>query len=142
MFYLVQEYYLNETPARELEGLFWAASAIDAIRQRPFWKHSSDFTSTNATDKDATKRDNAHTQDGNGKNGCQAQRLTFREFVEYDLKDWLASDGGGTRAAGDVAEMAGVFESQDPTRDDFFSPDFGTQYAARLWEEFHREEKR
>lgn len=66
--FIVQEYYLNEEPPRETETTIKAETAIDAIRSIKFWKHATQFTCVKG---DINKQ--AHTQDLNGRNGCNAE---------------------------------------------------------------------
>ena len=62
----------------------------------------------------------------------------YVDFVHQDVASWQCPDGGYTNAACDVLVAAGYFTRRDPNREDYFSSDFGTQYAARLMDEFHR----
>lgn len=67
--FVVREYYLNQKPPREIESVVQAKTAIDAIRSKSFWRYASHFT-TRQGDVDQQ----AHTQDGDGRNGCDAER--------------------------------------------------------------------
>tara|TARA_R110000744_G_C18941221_1_gene514396 strand:+ start:180 stop:407 length:228 start_codon:yes stop_codon:yes gene_type:complete len=66
----VKEYYLNCKPPVERESVIKAESAVDAIRKIEHWKYAADFTHRVA---DSTFQ--AHTQDGNGMSGCEAESL-------------------------------------------------------------------
>jgi len=67
--FIVYEYYLNQNPPREIESVVQAETAIDAIRSKSFWKYARHFTSCQG---DVNQQ--AHTQDGDGRNGCAAER--------------------------------------------------------------------
>ena len=65
----VKEYYLNGCPTIERESVVKAENAIEAIRKIKYWKYATHFTS-----RVGNPTFQAHTQDGNGMNGCEAER--------------------------------------------------------------------
>lgn len=70
--YIVKEYYLNQQPPVEKETIVEADSPIKAIQLIPHWRFASRFTSVESGRNPKTWN-NAHTQDGNGRNGCAAK---------------------------------------------------------------------
>ena len=66
--FIVKEYYLNEKTPRETESIIQAETAIEAIRSIEFWKHATQFTCVKG---DINRQ--AHTQDLDGRNGCNAE---------------------------------------------------------------------
>jgi len=118
MYYLVSEYYLNGETPHEIDSYVKAKAAMEAVRSKPFWKYASEYTSTNARDKDPAKRDNAHTQDGNGKNGCRAKRVSKQEYL-----DRVRTTKNGAFEYGHVSSPDQMVGSMEP-----FSPHWWSQY--------------
>jgi len=69
MYYQLKEYYLNQKKPAHLVTTVKAESAVDAVRSVTFWRHARDFVVSRNTHGVVTS---AHTQDGDGKNGCKA----------------------------------------------------------------------
>ena len=112
MMYKVKEYYLNGETPHEIETYVKARTAILAIKTKPFWKYASDFTAVKPGNSDSQLWSNAHTQDGNGKNGCQAVRVSAEDY-KCRLRE--TADGGfqfGFTARPD--QMAGTMEPFRP----------------------------
>ena len=62
--------------------------------------------------------------------------MSYIKFVEEEINSWRCKDGGLTNAACDTLEMAYHFQDGEPTSEEYFSSDFATNYAARLWTEY------
>ena len=106
MFFKIKEYYTNEEPKREIISYVRAKDAIAAIRTKTFWRNSTEFTSISKIENQA------HTQDGNGKNGCQAVKVSAKDY-KCRLRE--TADGGfqfGFTARPD--QMAGTMEPFRP----------------------------
>mgnify|MGYP003116686484 FL=1 len=70
--FIVTEYYLNCQPPVELETKIKATSAVDAIRKIEHWKYAERFTHRDCDTFNTEGKLQAHTQDANGMNGCEA----------------------------------------------------------------------
>ena len=70
--FVVKEYYLNCQPPVEQETKIQAANAVDAIRKIEHWKYAERFTHRDCNTFNADRKSQAHTQDANGMNGCEA----------------------------------------------------------------------
>jgi hypothetical protein len=69
--FIVKQYYLNQDPPKEIETTVSAKTAVEAIRSIEHWRHAYQFTHLN---RDSTIQ--AHTQNGDGRNGCHAELKT------------------------------------------------------------------
>ena len=70
--FVVKEYYLNCQPPVEQETKIQAANAVAAIRKIENWKYAESFTHRDCGTFNAEGKFQAHTQDANGMNGCEA----------------------------------------------------------------------
>ena len=70
--FIVKEYYLNCQPPVEQETKIQAANAVAAIRKIENWKYAESFTHRDCDTFNAEGKFQAHTQDANGMNGCEA----------------------------------------------------------------------
>ena len=70
--FVVKEYYLNCEPPVERETEIKAANAVAAIRKIENWKYAESFTHRDCDTFNAEGKFQAHTQDANGMNGCEA----------------------------------------------------------------------
>ena len=70
--FVVKEYYLNCQPPVERETKIQAANAVAAIRKIEHWKYAERFTHRDCNTFNADRKSQAHTQDANGMNGCEA----------------------------------------------------------------------
>lgn len=70
--FIVKEYYLNCQPPVEQETKIQAVNAVAAIRKIENWKYAESFTHRDCGTFNADRKSQAHTQDANGMNGCEA----------------------------------------------------------------------
>ena len=70
--FVVKEYYLNCQPPVERETKIQAANAVAAIRKIENWKYADSFTHRDCGTFNTEGKLQAHTQDANGMNGCEA----------------------------------------------------------------------
>mgnify|MGYP003671207366 CR=1 FL=1 len=125
MYYLVSEYYLNGETPHEIDSYVKATSPMEAIRSKPFWKYAIRYTrisgEVNKDKQDKIEKDwedNAHTQDGDGKNGCRAKRVSNQEY-----RDRLRTTKNGAFEFGHVSTPDQMVGSMEP-----FSPHWWCQY--------------
>ena len=105
MKYLIKEYYLNQDPPRHEESIVEADSAMEAIKSISTWAHAYEFTSIGDIDT------NAHTQDGDGKNGCQARQITDGLAIQVVKNEVTGFD---CYFVGSPADMFGKLEPFKP----------------------------
>lgn len=62
----------------------------------------------------------------------------YFRYVEAEVDDWRAADGGLTNAACDTLKMAAWYcrNKEKPKYEEYFDKDFGTQKAAELFDYF------
>tara|TARA_R110000782_G_scaffold146492_1_gene239227 strand:- start:90 stop:419 length:330 start_codon:yes stop_codon:yes gene_type:complete len=70
--FVVKEYYLNCQPPVEQETKIQAVNAVAAIRKIENWKYAESFTHRDCGTFNTEGKLQAHTQDANGMNGCEA----------------------------------------------------------------------
>ena len=133
--YLMKEYYLDQDPPLHEQSLVEASTAMEAIKGNPTWEHADYFTFIGELDNQA------HTEDRDGKSGCEARRITDLLAIEVMKNEVTGFDCG---FVGSPADMVGKmtpfkphWEAQylgDGTLDIFDTPEEAAEWIRNFYD--------